>query len=572
MMMAVGCGKDTPDPEPGPDPDPDVPVSVTEINGTTISEGNNLVGLISDSKTGKGIPGVPVTDGYTFTVTDGNGVYQMEANRYCRKVYYSLPSGYQTNLDGTNHLPEFFSTKAIDRTKVNRNDFVLTPTAQDETNFTLVMIGDPQCRTESDVQRYVKETIPDIQSQLNSDKARFAHPYAITLGDITFDYTTRWDPMRASMSNVKLEDGSYLPFYQCIGNHDHDAAEANDYKATDNFFNYFGPTDYSFNIGKAHIIVMDDVAVTSTKSSSSSNSGKTWQYNGGLTAAQYKWLVEDLSYVQNKEDKVVFFCAHIPFRGGAANGGGASVSTDMHYAEVLKLLTDFNEAHIMIGHTHYNQNWIHAKYKCKGGQPIYEHVHGAACGAWWNSNSTVIGGPNGYSVYEVKGNSVHNWISKGVNHPESYQLRVYDGDQTYTGSKGYKYNWYNTSNKGGSSSIVTRGNASFKNSFVVEIFDDDDRNWQVEFYQNGAKVGNFTRVANGQSANVCVASYYFNELGKNSTTWSSRTASHYWYFKPASGNPSSESDWEVRATRTIPSSGYTTTFIRADLTTDYSEF
>ena len=47
-----------------------------------------LVGQISDATTGKGIAGVPVTDGYTFTTTDADGNYRLVANRYCRNVYY----------------------------------------------------------------------------------------------------------------------------------------------------------------------------------------------------------------------------------------------------------------------------------------------------------------------------------------------------------------------------------------------------------------------------------------------------------------------------------------------------
>ena len=37
------------------------------VGGTRIDKKNNLYGVITDSKTGKGIEGVPVTDGYKFT-------------------------------------------------------------------------------------------------------------------------------------------------------------------------------------------------------------------------------------------------------------------------------------------------------------------------------------------------------------------------------------------------------------------------------------------------------------------------------------------------------------------------
>lgn len=91
----------------------------------------------------------------------------------------------------------------------------------------------------------------------------------------------------------------------------------------------------------------------------------------------------------------------------------------------------------MIGHTHYPQNYIHTKYVCQGGKPVYEHVHGGACGAWWSSNLNVDGAPNGYSIYEIKGNVVDNWVAKSTGRPETYQMRVYDGNATYTGQKKY---------------------------------------------------------------------------------------------------------------------------------------
>lgn len=573
LLGCAACGKDD---GSGDNPgtgggtgDPDTETSV--INGTTIKDGNNLVGLISNSSTGKGIEGVPVTDGFTYTETDANGVYQMEANRYCRKVYYSIPAEYKINVNSASHLPEFFSTKIIDRYAVNRTDFKLTPLSTPEENFSLVMIGDPQCQTAAQANRYVTETIPDIQSSVNTilSESSSANVYAITLGDIVFDSSSLWDTMKNSMSNVKLANGNYLSFFNCIGNHDHYSQTSSDFAATEKFVNYFGPTDYSFNRGKVHIIVMDDVMAYSTTVNSSPDKA-TWNYYGGFTASQYKWLQEDLSYVDDKENKMVIFCAHIPFRGGGTSSG-ASVNTDKYYSEVLTLLKGFKEAHIMIGHTHYTQNYIHSGYVCKGGQPIYEHVHGAACGSWWSSNSDVIGGPNGYNVYSVQGASINNWYVKGTNRAQDFQLRVYNGDQEYTGSKNYAYTWYG-GGKGGSSSITAKGNSALKNCFVAQVWGDDDTNWKVEFYQNGVKTGNFTRLPNRACTNVCFSAYTFNELAKNTSTWTSTTASHYWYFKPTSGDPGSETKWEVRATQTIPASSATNVYNCTEFTTDYSSF
>ena len=572
LAFWVSCKPVTPDdPDKGKTgPEEDLPTDV--INGTTIAEGMNACGLVSDAKTGKGIPGIPVTDGYSYVVTDANGVYQMAANRYTRNIYLSVPAEFKIPLDPATHLPLFYSTKDFVKSKVNRNDFTLEP-QEVETNFTMIMIGDPQCQTAAQVDRYRTETIPAMLSVINNGQTEGKYPnvYGMTLGDITFDSTNLWEDMKGTMSNLKTAKGEWYPIFQCIGNHDHNSlVKSNDYDATAKYVEHFGPTDYSFNRGKVHVVVMDDIMCTSVTSNSSPNKA-TWSYGAGFSQAQYKWFLDDLSRVDDKGDKIVFLCMHIPMRAGA-NSGGSSFNKDAHYADVLGQLKQFKEAHIMIGHTHYQQNYIHTGYLCKGGQPIYEHVHGAACGGWWSCNSNVTGAPNGFNVYEIEGNTVKNWTAIGSKNSADYQLRVYDGDQIYNGSKGYEYAWFRTSNKGGSGSITAVGNANLRNAFVAEVFNDDDRYWKVEMYQNGEKVGDFKKLSNGSCCNICITSYFFNELGKNSDTWTNKTASHYWYFVPISKNPSSEKNWEVRATQTIPTSGQVNTFDCSTLTTDYNQF
>ena len=96
----------------------------SEINGTAISSDNTAVGLVYDAVTKQGIPGVPVTDGYSYTVTDANGVYQMKANRYCRIIYISIPSEYEVPMS-ENNAPLFYSKTDFNRKYMNRNDFAL---------------------------------------------------------------------------------------------------------------------------------------------------------------------------------------------------------------------------------------------------------------------------------------------------------------------------------------------------------------------------------------------------------------------------------------------------------------
>ncbi len=543
----------------------------TEINGTKIDASMTVAGLVSDPATKKGIAGVNVTDGYGWVKTDANGVYQMKANAKARKIYITTPAAYKIGQSSDGH-PNFYTKKNVESGKKYRVDFFLEPLGAPETEFTLLALGDPQCRNTAEVARFNTETIKRIKQ----DVATLGHIYAVTLGDVTFDSNDTYYPLYSAMKNVTVGDWT-VPFFQCMGNHDHDATrvvtsddrETMQYKAQDTFIRNFGPQDYSFDRGNAHIIVMDNVWVYGSASSSNSNK-KTCDYYSGFSEDQYKWLQQDIANVDHPETKVALICCHIPFRGGGGSTTGSNMNRDKHYADVLTLLTQFNEAHIMIGHTHYHQNYIHTGYKTKNGQPVYEHIHGAACGAWWASNSNVTGGPNGYTAYHFDGPAIKNWQALNSNFEHSFQLRVYDGNQEFSGSKGYRLKWSSTSNAAGN--FTAPGFAKAANSFVAEVFNDDNANWKLEFWQNGAKVGDFTRAAESGICNIPLVAFWFNEKNKNSSTWTSTTASHYWYFTPSSGIPSSEKNWEVRAYHTVPSSGQVNTYTVNKLTTDYSTF
>ena len=563
-LSKVSTFQDSTEPDKPKPEEPDEPEDTqVKINGTVIQEGNDLAGLIEDKGSGKGIPGVIITDGYNCTKTDENGVYQFKSNALTRFIYYTTPADYKVEAPTSPSLPVFY--KAVKPNgELLHTDFTLEKlSGGKETNWTFIGIGDPQCATSSNASRYNSETIPDIKKTT----AGKSSVYAMTLGDIVFDSTDMWPTMRASMSAVH-NGTSYIIFFQTIGNHDHDSLQPDtsdnlmdDYNATSTFGKYYGPVNYSFDRGDVHVVSMDDIMVTEQKSSSKSN-GKTWSYSGGFTQAQIDWLKQDIALVDNKADKMIFICCHIPFKNSSAN----------HYPDVLKLMDEFKEAHLMIGHTHYTQNYIYTNtHKGKGGLPLYEHIHGSACGAWWTKecSSTVSGEPSGYTVYDIEGAHIKDWFFKGTNKDKDFQLRVFDGNEIYY-SSGYPINWYTASQKVGTYSFVVKGNSALKNCFVAQVFNDDDSNWSVALYKKstGAKIGEFKRLANGTCSNAAMSAHYYNKKGKTSDSYRSWTASHYWYYKPASGNPATESDWEVVATQTIPGGKVSHTYKCSTLTAE----
>ena len=535
------------------------------INGTTIDKGNTVYGLISDSVTGKGIAGVAVTDGTHVVKTDINGVYQIPTNRWAKNVWFTIPAAYQVPVDPQNGRPMFYTTDRIVVGQQNRYDWKLNPLPAIEEEFTIIAIGDPQCEVASEAERFRTETLADIRSTISgaqSSENRYHNAYAITLGDITFDNTVLWPTMAELCSSVQLDNGKRIPIFNCIGNHDHDADRQNDKEATELYIEHVGPTDYSFDRGKVHFVVMDNIICTT---STGFGADKTWNYDGGYTSTQIAWLEKDLEAVEDKANKMIVLSGHIPFRAGSSSGG-SNVNKDKGYADVLQLLTQFGEAHIFIGHTHYPENYIHTSYKSQNGQPIFEHVHGAACGGWWTSNIGVEGSPNGYSIYEVKGATMHNWVAKGTNKNETEQMRVYNANDTY-GHK-YLYTW-TTGGTGGSSKIKTAGRADLANCFIATIWNDDISNWEVELIVDG--VSHRMQRVNYNLADMCSTAFFFNEKGKNTTTWN-KGMKHFWFVKAPCGDPSQEKNWTVKATHTVKSSGKQNVYTTTGFTTSYDGF
>lgn len=464
----------------------------TVVNNTQLDAGTTLYGVITD-KQNNALSNVVVTDGYSCSTTDKNGVYQLIRHRRAKFVYYSTPANCKIVVDDDNY-PKFYE-KLTSKDKLIRQDFKLEKQPL-ENEFTLFCISDPQCRNDQEINRYKYETIPDI----NKEAEKFDNAYAITLGDIIFDKPNLWNAMKATMAKQSV------PFFQAIGNHDHLETAENEEKAVESFQEIFGPTDYSFNRGNVHIISMDNVIYT----------GKQ-QYSGGFTESQWKWLQEDLSHVS--KDMMIILCCHIPFRAGGTNDHRS------YHTEVLDLLSTFAEAHIMIGHTHYQINYLH---KVKG-KTVYEHVHGAASGAWWNSEWCADGTPNGYGVYEIKGNTMKNWYYKGTQEPADFQIRAYDASKQFGLTGKYTYIFAPNLNLTGDGWVV----ANIWNS---------DENWDVKLYQDGVEIGPMTRCS---SKDYWILYLYLEQLGKAAGSTFDRSSNHF-YIGQLTGK-TSEANFKIEA-------------------------
>ncbi|MBF9255449.1 calcineurin-like phosphoesterase C-terminal domain-containing protein [Pontibacter sp. 172403-2] len=330
---------------------------------------------------GKALANVTVSDGYSVVQTNARGKYKLPLNKQAKFVFLSTPSGYA-----------FPDEKGIARhyhpiTKTGRQqyNFELTALQTDDTKHNFIIWADPQVKNENDVEQMLTQSVPDVQQLVRSFGAG-ALIHGVTVGDIVWDNHSLFDRYNQAVAEMNI------PFFQALGNHDMDYNKGGDEVSDDTFESLYGPTHYSFNRGKVHYVVLDDVRYL----------GEDRKYDGYIAQQQLDWLKQDLAYVP--KNNLVIVCLHIPVHNGVKNNAA------------LYALLEGYKAHIMSGHTHYNRNVI------KDG--IYEHNHGAVCGAWWTGPICGDGTPRGYGVYEVDGTDL-KWYYKPTGLDKNYQVSIH---------------------------------------------------------------------------------------------------------------------------------------------------
>ena len=216
-------------------------------------------GKVTDPS-GKGIAGVVVNDGISFTKTDAQGAWSLVSDTTRSKfVSISVPAScvlpQQDGLAGDYYI----SVRALAQAE-GKHDFVLAKRKEVEERFHYIAISDPQVRNARQMKRWRQETVPDLKEVIDSLK-QSREVVAMTLGDLVWDNMPLFDEYQESVKNTGAV------FFQCIGNHDfdkqyqdlHNMAMGTPVYGEMVYGSYFGPTDYSFNIGKAHIVTMKDI-------------------------------------------------------------------------------------------------------------------------------------------------------------------------------------------------------------------------------------------------------------------------------------------------------------------------
>ena len=370
-----------------------------------LQNGSNIFGRVTDTS-GMPVADVVVSDGTQSVKTDVNGEYMMKSNiNDVNFVSISIPSEYEMPVRA--NRPQFF--RRVPRySQAVRADFVLKKRENPTDEFVLVMIGDPLTRglkSDQASERFRDVIIPDV-SALNQKEVR--EVYAINLGNLVYNDMVAYDHYIDALST------SQIPMISVIGNHDYDQRTLFESKyGTPYFESYLAPQNYSFNIGKMHFVVVNDILYNRPTAKH--------KYRTGLEEHTYKWLESDLAHVDKSTTIVI--CSHAPLFKNRTNYNEKNVN----YKKYSALLSQYNKVYAWAGHNLQNYSFDYAKApeKYKSLKNIESVVVARCLGqARLNRELMTDGTPNGYMVAEVKGGEM-TWYYKSVERNRNYQMRVY---------------------------------------------------------------------------------------------------------------------------------------------------
>ncbi len=377
--------------------------------------GTTVYGIVSSA--GVGVENVVVSDGAEVTVTNEKGIYQLKSAKKWGYVFISVPSGYEVPSVGV--LPQFHCALKNSADVVERADFKLEKVDRQD-SYKIFMLGDMHLANRTgDLGQFAQFTsdLTDYMTRHKGEKM-----YALTLGDMTWDLywysNSYYFPQYLNTINSQIKN---LQIFHTMGNHDNDFQTRSDYDAAVKYVDQICPTYYSFNIGKVHYVVMDDIDCSSYDGTESHN------YVKSLSAEQLDWLAKDLSHVAKTTPVVVAMHAQVFY----PTTSGFKIDHDQVNTLRLFDILDGYTVRFVTGHTHKLFN-VTPDAPIVDGHNFREYNSGSVCASWWWSGNLTPGihigtdgTPGGYGIWDVTGTDFQ-CLYKSTGWPEEYQFRSYD--------------------------------------------------------------------------------------------------------------------------------------------------
>lgn len=484
------------------------------------AEGSNTIyGKVfyNDGSVQMPLKDVVVSDGVEVVTTNSEGVYQIKSAKKYGYVFVSVPSGYEVAKDGV--LPMLYQKLIYPEDVAERVDFQLNPTSGQE-NHTILVFGDMHLANRNNDRGQFTRFVNDVNEYVSSNSGKKI--YALTLGDMTWDLYWKDNnyAFDAYLNDVnKIQN---LTIYHTIGNHDHDMYYAGDFDTILEYKKYLAPDYYSFNIGKVHYIILDNILCTNTGAGTSSSRN----YSIKITDEQLAWIKKDLEHVAKSTPIIV-----------AMHAALSNFSSTNRNA-LLNVFTAYDQVHFMTGHTHKVSNSFYSER--------HDHNSGAVCATWWwtgkNTNNKVHigqdGAPGGYQIFTINGNEM-KWQYKATGSSTDYQFRTYDRNQIELSAEKYLSSAetkYKTAFDAVSDEWVAPSSA---NEVYINVWN-YNTNWTIEVQEESN--GTYTKLTNLEKVSgICdplhILSYCTYGMKTNtSPTFKTDNCGHLWRVKASSAS------------------------------------
>lgn len=489
---------------------PDIP----DIEGMTVK------GVVHAS--GAGLANVVVSDGIEVATTDSNGIYYLASKKRSKLVFVSIPGNYEVATKVS--VPLFFTRLTKPAVAVEIHDFELTPVNNDR--HVVMILGDMHlANRNSDIAQFQQGFLKDVNNSIAAHKNAGTKVYALTLGDMTWEtywYTTNYGLPQYLVEMNKIN----APVFNTMGNHDNNPSYSNNWDAEERYREVIGPTYYSFNLGKAHYIVLDNIEYLN-ESSSPRN------YNEKIISEQLDWLRKDLATITDKSTPIIIVM-HAPLNsnpGVDVNGQQVSNYRLKDSSQFVDAISGFTAVKLWTGHSHIN-------YTVKNSDSFMEHNLGAVCATWWWTGKSDYGAnqickdgsPGGYGILQMENKDL-KWDYKSIDYNLDYQFRAYDLNKVHITKEKYAPAYT------GSSFNTYAGvyaNENLKNEVLINVWGYGP-GWSIQVTESGMSLPVQRVLAKDP---LHIISYTTQRLARNAEPTSAFTSSNTAHmFKVKASNP-----------------------------------
>ena len=364
-----------------------------------------------------GVPDVAVSNGREVVSTRPDGSYELPAYRDMN-LFITKPAGYTTPVS-EEMVPQFHYIHKIEGSPPLRFggieatgplpeaiNFPLVPDPVGDT-FSCLVFGDAQTYTHTEL-GYVRDTAGKMLATRDNSSTECL----IFTGDVMGDDLSLYPRFK------RIVAAGRVPLYFAGGNHDLDLDAESDRHSFDTFRREWGPEYYSFDLGRVHFVVLDNVRYpcNGVDPHPFCSADRNPAYNGVISKRQLEWLENDLAMVPM--DKLIVLVAHIPFASFTDNLSAKNQTDNLH---ALYRIVDGRPVLGLSGHTHTVEQILPGEnfkgwqeHTGTGPAKFHQIITGALSGSWWTGDLDDqgiphavqrMGAPRGYYRVDFEGTS-----------------------------------------------------------------------------------------------------------------------------------------------------------------------